>query len=90
MVELKVILGSKGQVVIPKILREYFKLYPNQRAIMKPTDEGVLITRNENNPVEILEKIAETASEKRKGKPLRYSKKEFYEQYGKREKRAGL
>lgn len=90
MVELKVTLGTKGQVVIPKILREYFKLYPNQGAIMKSTNEGVLIIKNEDNIIEKLKEMAEEASKNRKGKPFRYDKKEFYEQYDKRAKRAGL
>ena len=89
MVELKVRLGPKGQIVIPKILRDQFKLYPNQEVIIKEEAEGVLI-KSKEDPIKTLEKIAEIAAEKRKGKPFKYNKKEFYEQYEKRAKRAGL
>ena len=90
MVELKVTLGTKGQVVIPKILRDYYKIYPNQGAIIKSTNEGVLIMKNEDNIIEKLTEIAKEASKNRKGKPFIYKKEEFYEQYDKRAKRAGL
>ncbi len=90
MVELKVKLGAKGQVVIPKIFRESFHLFPNQEAIIKEKEDGILITKSKEDPIKVLEKIADISSEKRKGKPFRYNKKEFYEQYDKRNKRAGL
>ncbi len=90
MVELTVRLGSKGQVVIPKIFRDHYNLYPEETVTIKANDEGVLITKNKKDTLKILEKIAEIATEKRKGKPFRYNKKEFYGQYEKRAKRAGL
>lgn len=90
MVELKVRLGPKGQIVIPKILRESYNLFPNQEALMKEKEEGILITKSKDDPIKILEKIAEIATKKRKGKPFKYDKKEFYEQYEKRTRRAGL
>ncbi len=90
MVELKVTLGSKGQLVIPKVFRDYYMIYPKQQAIVKSTEEGVLITKNKEDPIKILEKIAEIASKKRKGRPFKYNKEEFYEQYEKRAKKAGL
>ena len=40
--------------------------------------------------LEYFKKIAKIATEKRKGKPFKYNKNEFYEQYEKRLKRAGL
>lgn len=88
MVELKVRLGSKGQIVIPKILRDNYKLYPKQEVIITEKDDGILIKKED--PIKILEKIARTASKKRKGKPFIYNKEEFYEQYEKRARRAGI
>lgn len=93
MVELKVTLGAKGQVVIPKIFRDYFKLYPKQPAIIKSTEEGVLILKKDNRNMDIIEQLMQTAieaSKRRKGKPFVYKKEEFYEQHDKRAKRAGL
>jgi len=90
MVELKVRLGSKGQVVIPKIFRDSYKMYPNQEVIILPKEEGVVIAKSKADPIRVLEMIAKIASEKRKGKTLRYNKSEFYEQYDKRAERAGI
>src|SRR3989338_2870127 len=64
MVELKVRLGAKGQIVIPKIFRDSFKLYPKQEAIMKEEENGILITRNKEDPIKILEKIKNGAWKK--------------------------
>ena len=90
MVELRVRLGSKGQVVIPKILRETYGMYPMQEVIISEKDEGVIIKKPESDILEYFKKIAKIATEKRKGKPFKYDKNEFYEQYEKRLKRAGL
>ena len=90
MIELKVRLGSKGQVVIPKILRETYKIYPKQEIIITAEPGGVLIAKKKEDPIKIMEKIAEIATKKRNGKPFVYNKEEFYEQYDKRAKRAGL
>ena len=90
MVELKVTLGSKGQLVLPKIFRDYYEIYPNHQAVIKSTEEGILITKNREDSMKIFEKIAEAASKKRKSKSVNYKKEEFYEQYEKRAKRAGL
>ncbi len=90
MVQLKVKLGMKGQIVIPKIFREQYKIYPNQEAIIKEQEEGILITKNQQDPIEILEKIADEATKKRKGKKAEVDPHAIYEQYEKRAKRAGL
>lgn len=90
MVELRVKLGHKGQVVIPKLLREQFKLYPGEEVLMKEENEGVLITKNIEDPIEILMKTAKEATKKRGGEPLKYNKQEFYEQHEKRLKHSNL
>jgi AbrB family looped-hinge helix DNA binding protein len=91
MVQLKVKLGPKGQVVIPQIFREHFHLYPGQEAIIKDEEEGILIKKQGEDPIELIEKTAKKATEKRKGKKLTIdSDKDYYEQFEKRTKRAGL
>lgn len=83
-------IGSKGEVVIPKILRENYKMSAGDELIVIAKEEGVLITKNKENPIKILEEIAEIALKKRKGKKFTYKKEEFYEQYEERARRAGL
>ena len=90
MVELRVRLGSKGQVVIPKILREAYGMYARQEVIISEKDDGVLIKNNNKNPLEILNKISDEVSKKNKGKKITVHPHDIYEQYDKRSKRAGL
>ena len=90
MVELTVKLSPKGQVLIPKIIRDYYKMYPEENVVVATKDEGVLIKKQENDIIGKLKKLAEEASKKRGGKPYIYKKEAFYEQYDKRAKRAGL
>ncbi len=91
MVELKVRIGPKGQIVIPKILRDSYNLFPNQEAIVKEEEEGVLITKSNEDPIKVLEKIAEIATKRRKGKKFVFdSDKSYEEQLEKRARRAGL
>lgn len=88
--ELKVRMGPKGQIVIPKIFRESYKIYPNQQVVMQNDENGLLITNGESNIVEKLREMARGAARKRKGKKFKYDKSEFYEQYEKRAKKTEL
>ncbi len=90
MVELKVRLGSKGQIVIPKILREYYNIFPNQEVIVIEQEDGVLIKKEKNNQIDLLERIAKIATAKRKGKKVKVNPHAIYKQYEKRARRAGL
>jgi bifunctional DNA-binding transcriptional regulator/antitoxin component of YhaV-PrlF toxin-antitoxin module len=90
MVQLKVRLGPKGQIVIPKIFRESYKLYPNQEVIVKAEKENVSINSINEDPIHVLEEVSKEAARRRKGKKLVVDPHEIYEQYDKRAKRAGL
>lgn len=92
MVELRVRLGPKGQVVIPKILRETYGLYSRQEVIITEKEDGVLIKKDNKDPIEILRKIAEKINEKKKIRvpSAKELKETFYEQYDQRARRAGI
>lgn len=90
MVELKVRLGSKGQLVIPKIFREVYKMYPEQEVIIKDTEEGVMIKKQTDDPIALLDRISQEAAKIRKGRKIKLDSHEIYEQYEKRARRAGL
>jgi AbrB family looped-hinge helix DNA binding protein len=49
---------SKGQVIIPSIIREILKLEPGSTVMFKVTDRGVILS-----PCEIKEKTVYTAKE---------------------------
>ena len=86
MVELKVRLGAKGQFVIPKILRDTYGMHPKQEIIISEKEEGVIIKKAKTGISEYFKEQASKASKK----GFHYDKREFYEQYEKRLKRAGL
>jgi len=90
MVELTVRLGPKGQVVIPKLLRDHFKLYPGEQVVIEETSKGVLIKPIEQDIVAAFEIIAEKATKYRKGKPFVYDKQSIYEDIDARAQRAGV
>ncbi len=58
MVKLRIKVGAKGQIVIPKILREAYGIKENGYVIIEPKDNVLLIRRIEN-PEKILEWIRE-------------------------------
>ncbi|MEK6894577.1 MAG: AbrB/MazE/SpoVT family DNA-binding domain-containing protein [Nanoarchaeota archaeon] len=86
MVELRVKLGLKGQVVIPKIFRDHYKMFPNQEVIITENEFGLTVKKPQSNVSEYFKEQASKVSKK----GSHYNKKEFYEQYEKRLKRAGL
>ena len=89
MVEVKVKLGPKGQVVIPKLFRDEFKLEPGKEVVLKEEKEGVLIKRGEDT-VKAFKKLAEEATKLRKGKKLKFDVHAIHEQYEKRARKAGI
>jgi AbrB family looped-hinge helix DNA binding protein len=78
MVRLQVKLGPKGQVLIPKVLRDQFRLYANQNVIIEETEQGVLIKSCAESAYD---KILKLAAEAKNGKTYVYDKKELEERY---------
>ncbi len=87
MVQLRVRLGPKGQVVIPKIFRNEFKLYQGEEVILEEEENGILITSPQKNIVEELEKIAKTIKKELSQEEINKLKEEQYED---RTRRAGI
>lgn len=79
MVRLQVKLGPKGQVLIPKVLREQFRLYEGQTAVIEETERGVLITTDSGE--DILQTLAKIRDKIKLKKEYVYDKKQLDEQY---------
>ena len=60
MLRQKMTVGPKGQVVIPKDIREAEQIYPGTEVIFQMTKEGILIAKTEleKDPVEVFREIA--------------------------------
>ncbi len=90
MVELKVKLGSKGQVVIPKIFRDNYKIYPKQEVIIVAKEEGVLIKKQDDNFIEKLREIAKRINLKGEKLSPEYIKRLRNKQYEKRARKSKI
>jgi len=60
MVRIKVKLGSKGQLVIPKVIRESLGLVEDQFVVLDVTDKSLRIESLDGNIVEKWKRIAES------------------------------
>ena len=58
MVRIRVKVGPKGQIVIPKVFREAYKIREGWYAVLEPREEGLLL-RGVEEPEEIVEWIGE-------------------------------
>ncbi len=64
---MEVKVGSKGQIVIPKELREKYGIKENTLVRIIPTEEGILIKRK-RDLIEVLKEIIEKKEIKKKYK----------------------
>jgi len=60
MVRIKVKLGSKGQLVIPKVIRESLGLVEDQLVVLHVTDKSLRIEALDQNIVEKWKRIVES------------------------------
>ena len=92
MVELKVRMSTKGQIVIPKMIRDINKMYPSGDFIIRTEGGKTIIEKQEEDIVTKLREIAIRVNEgkKRKNLSARQMKEIFYEQYEERARRAGI
>ena len=58
MVRIRVKVGPKGQIVIPKVFREAYRFREGSYVVVEPMDEGLLI-RSIEDPDKIIEWIRE-------------------------------
>ncbi|MEK6958182.1 MAG: AbrB/MazE/SpoVT family DNA-binding domain-containing protein [archaeon] len=81
MIEVIAKVGPKGQVLIPKILRQEHGIEPSGKVVLRDSTEGILITRQKSDPVEVFRRIA--FSGKKTIVNIKKYEKEFQENYPK-------
>lgn len=77
--QLKREVGAKGQVVIPKDIREYMGIMPGSKVVFDVSINGVVI-RKEPPPEDFVEKFCRTTAPK-KHVTIKEIKKTLEEQY---------
>jgi len=87
-IQQKMTVGPKGQVVIPKVFRTIEKITPGSEIIFELKDEGILIRKQiDYDPVKLMEQIAKSISKKHK-KIIVNSDKDYEEMLEERWKKA--
>ncbi len=86
MVKLQSKLGPKGQVLIPKPIREVAGLMPGLKVLLEVKDGNVVIEKPISDPIMVFEEVAKT------GKPIKFvhAHKAYEEELESRMKKAGL
>lgn len=60
MIKQQMKIGPKGQVVIPKVFREYMGVGPGSTVVFELKKEGILIENPSENVVEVFDKISKS------------------------------
>lgn len=40
------VIDALGRIVVPKDLRDYYRISPNDKVLITPTEDGILITKS--------------------------------------------
>ena len=85
MVTIRTKIGAKGQIVIPKILREEYNIRKNTELILRDTGQGILLQRPHLDVVEEFARLAQ-----QHGKAVKVDVHAIEKQYEERMKRSGI
>lgn len=89
LIQEKMTVGPKGQVVIPKMFRDIEKIMPGNEIIFELKDEGILIKKQQYDHIKMAELIAKVISKKHK-KVIIDSDKDYEEMLEERWKKASI
>ena len=67
------IVGPKGQIVIPKLFREDKNIYPGDKVVIELKEEGIVIEKPFRNPIQMFRAIA------KKGKSIKIDSDKDYD-----------
>ena len=81
------IVGSKGQIVIPQLLRKELAITPNTKLCLYRKDDKLVVVKLEASPLTGLEELFRKINEQNKGKK-KLSEEVLESQANRREKKA--
>jgi len=81
MVEMIMTVGPKGQVVIPKPIRDMYGIAPSDKVVFKEEKEGIIVSKQKSGAVEAFKRIA--LSGKNISIDIKKLKKRFENEYPK-------
>ncbi|AMQ17685.1 AbrB family transcriptional regulator [Thermococcus peptonophilus] len=70
MVSIRLKVGPKGQIVIPKVFREAYGIKEGGEVIVEPTDRGLVIMPKKSKE-ELIKELLEWKYKRAKGKPAK-------------------
>lgn len=82
MVSIKARVGPKGQIVIPKVLRDEYNISPGDDVIMREDHQAIMIEKPQD-PVEALRELAQRLKI-RKRVDVHAIEEEYEERWGKK------
>jgi len=90
LIQQKTVVGPKGQVVIPKIFRDFEKISPGSEIVFELKDDGILIKKeDEQEQISRIRQIAQSISKKHK-KIVVDSDSDYERMLGERWKKASM
>jgi len=69
MVSIRIKVGSKGQIVIPKVFRDAYGIKEGCEVVIMPTEDGLIIKRKKSVE-EIIETLKDYREKRRKAKAI--------------------
>jgi len=72
--------GPKGQVVIPKVLRDEYGITPKGKVVLKEIKEGILLSKTKIDAVSIFRLIAKSGKQAKR-KDIHFYERELEERW---------
>lgn len=83
MVSIKIKVGPKGQIVIPKVLREEYNIVPGDEVIFRENNNVVVIEKAKKDIIEVFERARKSVKKKKIKFDIHGIEKEYEERWRK-------
>lgn len=80
-------LSQKGQILVPKVLRDEYGFDPGHEVLLRETSDGILVQKKSIDVVKLLDQVARIPSTKPTGEIIHGIYEEYEERWRKSKKR---